>query len=248
MNTSWQSSSKWYNRLVGDQGHYYHEHIILPNVLKLLNLNLNSKILDIGCGQGILAKKINPQISYVGIDLAKSLIEVAQKSNKNPNHKFLKLDATKPLNGFNSEFTHAVAILSLQNMENLDSVIKNVANVLKEDGKFILVLNHPAFRIPRQSGWGIAENKIQYRYVNNYMSDLKIPIQMHPGEKSSEITWSFHHPISYYFKLLKQYGFLVEDLQEWVSDKKSEEGKVSKMENHARAEIPLFMTLVAIKK
>ena len=41
-------------------------------------------------------------------------------------------------------------------------------------------------------------------------------------------------------------GFAVLEIEEWVSDKKST-GAKGKMENRARAEIPLFMTLICQK-
>jgi hypothetical protein len=131
-------------------------------------------------------------------------------------------------------------------MENTNEAIKQVSTHLQIKGKFIIVLNHPCFRIPRQSGWGIEENKLQYRYINRYLSPLKIPITMHPGEKPSELTWSFHQPLSYYAKSLKNYGFVIDSIEEWISDKTSQ-GPAAKMENLARAEIPLFLAISAIR-
>lgn len=244
--TSWNKSGKWYNKIVGDRGHYYHEHIVMPGVLRLLELTKDSKLLDLGCGQGILARSIQSDISYVGVDLAKSLIDTAKGKDKNPAHRYLLADATKRLSLSEKDFTHASAILCLQNMEFPQNAIRNAAEHVKVGGKFVFVINHPAFRIPRQSGWGVGENKMQYRYENRYMSALKIPITMHPGEKNSEVTWSFHQPISFYTKALKDNGFVIETLEEWVSDKESM-GKMAKMENRSRAEFPLFLAILARK-
>lgn len=245
-NTSWEKSGKWYNKIVGTRGHFFHEHLILPNTLRLLNLQRNSTLLDIGCGQGILAKKIPPTIEYTGVDLAKNLITIARQNDKNPRHTYYIADATKPLPLGNRNFTHAAAILSLQNMENAAAAIKQISLCLQNKGKFVIILNHPCFRIPRQSGWGVGENKIQYRYINRYMSPLKIPITMHPGERTSEVTWSFHQPLSYYIQSLKANGFLVDSIEEWVSNKTSR-GPAAKMENLARSEIPLFLAISALR-
>lgn len=245
-NTSWERSAKWYNKIVGTKGHFFHETIVLPSVLRLLNLQKNSRLLDIGCGQGILAKKILPEIEYTGADLSRSLISIAQKSDKNPRHAYYAADATKQLPFKNRDFTHAAAILSLQNMENADGAIRQAAYHLREKGRFVIVLNHPCFRIPRQSGWEIGKNKIQYRYVNRYMSSMKIPILMHPGETHSDITWTFHQPLSYYAGSLRVNGFLIETIEEWISQKTSQ-GKAAKMENLARSEIPLFLVISAIR-
>lgn len=243
--TSWQKSSTWYNQLVGEKGHYYHQQIVLPGVLQLLNIDSHSSVLDVGCGQGIFARQL-PNNYYTGIDLSPDLIRLAKQQDKNPTHSYLVSDATKSFSLENKKFSHAVAILSLQNMEKPELAIKNTANSLHANGKFVIVLNHPCFRIPRQSGWGISENKVQYRYENIYMSHLKIPITIHPGDTKSEITWSFHYPLSYFSHALSENGFVIEKIEEWTSNKESS-GKVAKMENRARSEIPLFLTLSARK-
>lgn len=244
--TSWQKSGKWYNKIVGDKGHYYHQHVVMPGVLRLISLSVTDKLLDIGCGQGVLARQIDPKISYIGVDLAKNLIQSAKAQDKNQKHNYFLADATTTLPFPDKDFSCVVAILSLQNMEKPQQAIKNVSLHLKKGGKFVMVINHPSFRIPRQSGWGVGENKLQYRYENRYMTHLKIPITMHPGEKESELTWSFHFPLSFFTKALLDSGLVIEQIEEWTSDKESV-GKAAKMENRARSEFPLFLAIVARK-
>jgi ubiquinone/menaquinone biosynthesis C-methylase UbiE len=245
--TSWEKSSKWYNETVGEKGHYYHEKIVLPGVMRLLKLSANSSVLDIGCGQGILAKRLERE-EYYGVDASGSLIKFAKQADKKSNHQYIVADATKPLSIPKKDFTHATAIFSLQNMEYPFGAIQNVAKHMKADGRFVLVINHPCFRIPRQSGWGVNEgNNQQYRWVTKYMSEMKIPIQMHPGQKQSgELSWSFHWPLAKLSEYLFQAGFMIEKIEEWSSDKKSQ-SREAKREDMAREEIPLFMVIVAVK-
>lgn len=243
MSTSWESSQKWYDSIVGEKGHYYHEQVVLPNSLRLLDLKAGDSILDLGCGQGVLERSLPPYVHYVGVDAAPSLIQSAKKKSKRP---FYVADITKPLQIQEGPFSHASLILVTQNLELPEGAFQNAANYLKLQGKLLIVLNHPCFRIPRQSSWGLDESKkLQYRRVDLYMSSLKIPIQTHPGQKDrSPSTWSFHHPLSFYFKVLSQAGFCVEMVEEWISDKKSTGSKAT-MENRSRKEFPLFMALLA---
>ena len=246
-NTSWQKVGTWYNKLVDEKGHYYHQKVIIPEVLKLLSLKPDDSLLDIACGQGILARSIPKEVYYQGIDSAASLIEAARKLDKNLSHHYSQSDATQPFPFKKRDFSHAAIILALQNIENVQAVLQNTAQHLRPKAKLAMVLNHPMFRIPRQSSWGIDEqNKLQYRKINRYMSPLKIPITMHPGKNSSRLTWSFHHPLWEYSKFLKTTGFVIELIEEWTSDKESV-GSAAKMENRGRAEIPLFMAIAAIK-
>lgn len=246
--TSWEGSHEWYDKIVGEKGHYFHEHVILPKLLALLELpkNGHARLLDLACGQGILAKHLPEKVSYLGIDASRSLIRLAQKANQK-NRTFIVADLTKPLDLQEKNFTHGAIILALQNMEDPLAVLQNASKHLDGQAKLIIVLNHPSFRIPRQSSWHIdTAKKLQYRRVDRYFSPLKIPIQTHPGQKETSTTWSFHLPLSSYSAMLKQAGFIIDEIQEWVSDKKST-GKNATMENRAREEFPLFLTIVARK-
>ncbi len=247
-NTSWNKAGKWYDKAVGTQGHYFHERIVLPRTLELLRLTDRSSILDVGCGQGVLARQINPKTTYFGVDSASSLISAANKYNKSENQHFIQADATKGFPIAKKDFTHAASIFALQNMEFPELAIKNIAEHMVLGGTFVMVLNHPCFRIPRHSSWGIdAEHKLEYRRVNRYSSHLKIPITMHPGSgEHSGLTWSFHIPLADLSAYLKEAGFVIEEIQEWASDKTSV-GKAAKMENRSRNEFPLFMAIKARK-
>ncbi|MBS0634224.1 MAG: class I SAM-dependent methyltransferase [Verrucomicrobia bacterium] len=243
--TSWQKVGQWYDSIVGDQGSYYHQQIILPHVMKLLDMQSGASLLDLGCGQGVLAGRIPKDVGYLGLDAAKSLLAKAKARHKGRSFQFA--DLTKPLVlPSHRLFTHACCILALQNMAEPDKVLANIKPYLAPNAKLVLVLNHPCFRIPRQSSWGFDEAaKLQYRRVNSYMSPQKIPIFTNPGQETSETTYSFHHPLSAIFGFLKNSGFLVQGVEEWCSDKVSE-GKAARWENRARKEFPLFMGITCV--
>lgn len=243
--TSWDDAEPWYSQCVGEKGHYYHQKIVLPGTLRLLQLKKGDSLLDLGCGQGVLSRNLPPGVEYFGIDNAKALIREAKSRG---NGFFSIGDVTEKIDLAKRDFTNACFILSLQNMEHQDRAIRNAAAHLNKGGKLLLVLNHPCFRIPRQTGWGIDEaSKIQYRRLNLYMSPQTIPIQTHPGKgDASQTTFSFHFPLSSYATWIQDAGCSIRTMEEWSSDKKST-GANAKMEDRARREFPLFLTIVAEK-
>jgi ubiquinone/menaquinone biosynthesis C-methylase UbiE len=246
-NTSWEKVGDWYNQTVGDKGSYYHQQVIIPNLIRLLELKKNSKLLDLACGQGVLARAIYEDVEYLGLDLAANLISEARKLDTNPKHSFGVADVSRELPIRNSGFSHAAIILALQNIKHPFNVIKNIAKHLQPNGRAVIVINHPSFRIPKHTDWEVKDKK-QYRIIDNYMSHLEIPIDSSPfDDKDNVKTWSFHYPLSAYSEMLFDNGLLVEKIEEWVSPKKSE-GPMAAMEDKARAEFPLFMAIVAVKK
>ena len=248
--TTWETSSSWYDKIVGSKGHYYHQQVIIPGVLRLLEKEKMAQphLLDLACGQGILSRHLPKGMKYLGIDGSASLIESAKNYGPKPGHSFFVHDLSHPLDLPFKSFSHATCILALQNLNNPQALFKTAHLHLAKSAPFILVLNHPVFRIPRQSSWGVDEQKkLQYRRVDRYLTPLKIPIQTQPSKhEASETTWSFHNPLSYYSAQLKQAGFTIDLIEEWCSDKKSV-GKMAAMENRSRQEFPLFLVLVARK-
>lgn len=245
--TSWSPVAKWYGGIVGGSGHYFHQHVILPGLKKLLDPQGGESVLDLGCGQGIYARTLPHNVNYTGIDLSKDLIYEAKKLDKNGKHAYYVADVTTGLPVESGSYDHAICLLAIQNMKDGAAMIKNVGEALKVGGDFVIVMNHPSFRIPRQSSWGEdLINKIEYRRINRYLSPLEIPVNAHPGLKDSPLTWSYHYPLEYYVKALKSAGMAVTDLEEWTSDKQSV-GKAAKAENRARKEFPLFLAIKAVK-
>lgn len=241
--TNWDSSEEWYNSCVGEKGHYYHEAFILKNVLRLLDLKPGNTLLDLGCGQGVLERQIPKTVNYTGLDNSKSLLATAKKMSQ---REFILADVCAPLPLNDQKYDAACFLLSLQNMESPDLAIAQAAKHLKPNGKLLLVLNHPCFRIPRQSNWGVDEKMhLQYRRMNLYMSPQKIPIQTAPSKGSaSATTFSFHHPLSYFVTALSKNKLSVIAMEEWCSDKTSDGGR-AKMEDRARKEFPLFLAILA---
>src|SRR5947208_8411637 len=76
--TDWGNVAEWYDQLVGESGSEYHREVVLPGVLRLLNIQTGEKAIDIACGQGVLCRILAERGSEVtGVDAAKELIRSA---------------------------------------------------------------------------------------------------------------------------------------------------------------------------
>jgi len=261
-NTSWGGVAKWYDSLLKMDGTYQKE-VILPNLLKMMNVKAGDKILDIACGQGFFARALSKEGADVtGTDISPELIKFAKEKAGN-NERYFVANADNffkemvRTNFVNEEklngpgFDKAMIVLAIQNIENLNGVLAEASRALKVGGKLFLVLNHPIFRNPKHTVWGFDEkNKVQYRRVDEYLSESQTEIDMTPGtdnKNKKKSTISFHRPLQIYFKALVKNNFLVGRLEELVSNKKSESGPRQKAEDKARKEIPLFMMIEAVK-
>lgn len=249
--TSWSGVTQWYDDYLKDEDNYQHK-VILPNILRLLNLKDNERLLDLGCGQGFFIEEIlaeHPHVQIDGIDLAEKLLQIAtDKFSQNKNIKLVHTDAANLSYLKDKSIDKVYSVLALQNMNDVDAVMKEIGRVLKNNGRCLFVINHPSFRIPKESDWKFdATLHKQGRMVFNYMSDKKYVIDMNPGRKAmgekTEETISFHHPLQFFSKIFNKHNFAISRIEEWISHKKSEEGGRQKAEDDARKEIPMFMCL-----
>lgn len=246
--TSWNKVAGWYDEMLEGSEGTYQSGLILPNVLRLLEIKKGEAVLDLGCGQGFFAREFFKMGAMVsGIDLSPRLITLAKE--KSPREIKFGVSFADKLPFFPEGSFDAVAcILAIQNMKNVAGVFEESFRALKKGGRMLVVMNHPVFRIPKASSWGFDEiKKVQYRRVDSYISESEAEIAIHPGSDPETSTTSFHHPLQFYFKALRKAGFLVSRLEEWNSQKKSQPGPRADAENRARKEFPLFLVLEAIK-
>ncbi|MBL8030195.1 MAG: class I SAM-dependent methyltransferase [Candidatus Doudnabacteria bacterium] len=245
-NTSWGNVANWYEKVVSDDASYQNT-VIKPNLLRMLNLKAGELVLDVACGSGFFAREFGCIGAKVtGVDIGQELIKIAKQQD--PKGVYLVANAEKMENIKSSTYDAAVIILALQNIKNYQNTVSEISRILKPGGRCVVVLNHPAFRVPGKSSWEYdSKQNVQYRRVDSYLTESSKVMDMHPGKKVFNTTYSFHRPLQAYFKAFYKNQLVVENLEEWVSLKKSDSGPRAKAENIARKEFPLFMAIELVK-
>jgi ubiquinone/menaquinone biosynthesis C-methylase UbiE len=235
---------------MGEAGSEHHREVAVPALMELLAPQPGESILDVGAGQGVLAPYIaQAGADYTGVDAGPRLIRLARQRHGKQG-RFLVGDARK-LSALSElhkgEFDGITFLLSIQDMDPLDEVLCSAAWALKSGGRIVLLLTHPAFRIPRQSGWGWDEDrKLHFRRVDSYLTPLAVPMKSLPGTTKAT-TRSFHRPLGAYVNGLADAGLLVEQMDEIPAHKVAGPHSSVQAAHRARQEIPLFLGLRARK-
>ncbi len=250
--TSWDTVAHWYDGWVGEEGSDYHRQLAIPAIMDLLDPQPGERILDIGAGQGVLAPYVTQAgANYTGVDASPRLLRIARRRHGNLG-RFLLGDARtlSTVPGLSAgTFDAVVFLLSIQDMDPLEAVLGSAAWALKPGGRGALLLTHPAFRVPRQSGWGWDEGrKLHYRRVDRYLTPLAVPMKTLSGRAKERVaTRSFHRPLGAYINALAANGLLVERMDEIPAHRANSPPQQAKAAEQTRQEIPLFLGLRARK-
>lgn len=183
--------------------------VILPLVIKkTLKLSFSSSsIIDVGCGCGFLTNQVyqKGRKNIIGLDV--SPISVNYAKEKYPYINFYCAD----ISHFDmvQEFDLCLAIMTLNNIENIDGFFVAMSKLLKRYGKMIVVIPHPYF-------W-----PINHLHCQNYSYEREIPYVYNFKTKGCKKYKStiiyFHRKRKTYYKLASKYGFKILDTQE-ISD------------------------------
>lgn len=58
----WNTNSSHWDNYMGEDGNHWHKNLIAPFTEDLLGLNTNDNLLDIGCGNGLFARRMSKKV------------------------------------------------------------------------------------------------------------------------------------------------------------------------------------------
>jgi SAM-dependent methyltransferase len=207
-NGLWDEHAQWWIDGFTDGADPEYVEQIIP--LAVEELAGRHKILDLGCGDGQIARALAAQGSDVlGVDPTQLHIDVAIERGGGP--QYLLGSATN-IPADDESFDAVVACLVFEHIDQMDEAMTEVARVLKPRGQFSFFLNHPLLQTPG-SGWiddHIIDPPEQYWRIGPYLVETE---SIEEVEKDVYIRF-IHRPLSRYVNALLANGMSLERMVE----------------------------------
>jgi ubiquinone biosynthesis O-methyltransferase len=136
----------------------------IADVLKT-NLPSNARILDVGCGNGVISRHLGRMgYNVLGIDVSDKTIEIARSIEPMPNVTFMKKSAEE-LVASGETYDAVICSEVLEHLNDPGALLKVLYETLAENGKLIITV--PNGKGPRETF--VTKPVLRMRSQNNWM-------------------------------------------------------------------------------
>ncbi len=193
-----------------------------------------ARVLDLGCGEGRLPRDLKQRgYEVIGVDVSATLVEHARAAD--PAGDYRIADAARlPLDDTSVDIVSA--FMSLHDMDDMDSAVREAARVLAPGGRLCAAVVHP---INSAGKFDSRAPDADFLIRDSYFERRRYADTVEREGLRMTFT-SYHRPLEAYFAALESAGLLVERLVE-VADTTDPPG--SRWQR-----VPLFLQFRAVKR
>lgn len=246
----WDANAAWWDNQVGE-GNSTQRLLIGPTTERLLALQPDELVLDVGCGNGLFSRRMAELgARVVACDFSEKFLELARaRTTKNADRiQYLHIDATNEaqlLSLGERRFDAAVCNMALFDMAEIAPLLSALTKLLKPGGRFVFSVVHPVFNNPSGSSKVIEEEDRDGDLVTTYA--VKVSRYLQPAVAKGigivgqpQPHYYFHRPLSDLLTACFDAGFVMDGIVEPTTNEDRQPARPFSWTNFM-AEIPAFL-------
>ncbi|WP_371802168.1 class I SAM-dependent methyltransferase [Candidatus Lokiarchaeum ossiferum] len=222
--SNWQEPSKWEEIAAewisfNESGKNIHRDFLnLPRFVEALpSLEIGMKGLEVGCGEGMLARKIlTDGINLDACDISPVMINHARKKESQESHHITYfVENAEHLSFPENSYDFILAFMCLMDMDHPEKAIQEAYRVLKPGGFFQFSIVHPCFASSSHRKHVRDANGVSKAIeIGNYTSEGKVVVNWNNGSLKGTQTFHNHKMLTTWMMYGINAGFILEFLDE----------------------------------
>lgn len=219
----WNTNAAFWDERMGD-GNQFQRLLVGPATERLLELQPGEEVLEIACGNGVMARRLGELGARVlATDFSAVFVERARaRGAPGPGSvEYRVVDATSEVELLalgEGRFDAAVCNMALMDMAEIAPLFRALRRLLKPGGRFVFALQHPCFNS------GLLRMTAEEEDVNGEIVDVyavKVIDYIHPRTQKGigivgqpEPHYYFHRPLATLLGACFAAGFVVDGMEE----------------------------------
>ncbi|APB68898.1 class I SAM-dependent methyltransferase [Paenibacillus polymyxa] len=210
----WNMHAENFTAKYTEEGDRSREVLLNPALQACMGPLGGKKVLDAGCGEGYLSRKMAKVGALVeAVDYSTEMLRLAKERTPSALGITYHHGNLEKLQMFGDQsFDLIVSNMVIQDLAHYEQAIAEMQRLLVPGGRFIFSILHPCFQTP-QSGWVKDETgKKLYWKVDQYFNEGPLE-QAIPYDQEEKILY-FHRTLSSYVQTIIEAGLLLEGMIE----------------------------------
>ncbi|HET9731223.1 MAG TPA: class I SAM-dependent methyltransferase [Acidimicrobiales bacterium] len=219
--TEWDEAAEWFARVV-ETGATPFNRLASDAVVQLIGDPAGLDILDVGCGEGHIARRLARAGGRVlGVDPTRGLLDrAAAREGDDPLGVEYRLDRAETLTTVPDDaFDVVVASLVLHHVEDLQGALRRCRAALRAAGSIVVIVPHPWSDSPGAKWVDVGDA------MRRLLGDYAVEGHWFDGSADKtpqvasvrQIGW-YHRTVATWLSQLHSAGFRVQDLEEPMTD------------------------------
>ena len=220
----WDAKAAFWDERMGE-GNQFQLELIGPAVERLLAVRPGERMLDVGCGNGVVSRRLaHLGARVVAVDHSPRFLELARARSRDVANRidYRLADATDEdqlLALGEGQYDALVCAMVLMDIPVIDPLLRAAVRLLTPGGRFVFAIQHPAFNSNAVSLCAETETRSDGQEVTRHAVKLSHYLSVPAGKGTGmpgdpEAHWYFHRPLHELFTACFQAGFVLDGLEE----------------------------------